>query len=60
MIQAIGRIRRAVTLLDGTALLFVHEARSEQRLETSPESCGIIVKLMIVNIFIKFGAGLTL
>jgi MFS family permease len=52
----------AVTLLGGIPLLFVHEVRSERKREArfSLESRGIIAKFMIVNIFVGFGAGLTI
>jgi len=51
-----------VTLLGALPLLFVHEVRSERsgRARFSLKSRGIIAKFMLVNIFIGFGAGLTI
>jgi len=51
-----------VTLLAGLPILFVHEVRSERkgRAKFSLESRGVIAKFMLVNIFIGFGAGLTI
>ena len=51
-----------ITLLAAIPLLFVHEARTEHKREAkfSLKSRGIIAKFMIVNIFIGFGAGLTI
>jgi len=51
-----------VTLLAGVPLLLVHEIRREAktRARFSLESRGIIAKFMLVNIFIGFGAGLTI
>jgi MFS family permease len=57
--MAVGAL---VTLLPAVPLLFVHEVRSERkgRARFSLESRGIIMKFMLVNIFIGFGAGLTI
>ncbi|MGB9022190.1 MAG: MFS transporter [Candidatus Bathyarchaeia archaeon] len=57
--MAVGAL---VTLLPAVPLLFVHEVRSERkgRARFSLESRGIIAKFMLVNIFIGFGAGLTI
>jgi MFS family permease len=51
-----------VSLLSGAPVLFVREVRSERksRARFSLESRGIITKFMLVNIFIGFGAGLTI
>lgn len=51
-----------VTLLSGVPLFFVHEVRSERkgRARFSLESRGVISKFMLVNIFVGFGAGLTI
>jgi MFS family permease len=51
-----------VTLAGGVPLLFVHEGRSERkgRARFSLESRGIIAKFMLVNVFVGFGAGLTI
>jgi len=60
--QATMGIGGLVTLLAGVPLLFVHEVRSERKsgARFSLESRGVIVKFMLVNIFIGFGAGLTI
>ena len=57
--MAVGAL---VTLLPAVPLFFVHEVRSERkgRARFSLESRGIIAKFMLVNIFIGFGAGLTI
>ena len=57
--MAVGAL---VTLLPAVPLLFVHEVRSERkgRARFSLESRGVIMKFMLVNIFIGFGAGLTI
>jgi len=59
MTMAVGGI---VTLLAAAPLLFVREVRGESknRSRFSFESRGIIAKFMLVNIFIGFGAGLTI
>jgi len=59
MTMGVGGI---VTLLAAAPLLFVHEVRGESknRARFSFESRGIIAKFMLVNIFIGFGAGLTI
>ena len=51
-----------VTLLGAAPVLFVHELRGDRkgRARFSLESRGIIAKFMVVNIFIGFGAGLTI
>jgi MFS family permease len=51
-----------VTLAGGVPLLFVHEGRTERkgRARFSLESRGIIAKFMLVNVFVGFGAGLTI
>jgi len=57
--MAVGAV---VTLLSAVPLFFVHEVRSERRgrARFSLESRGVIAKFMLVNIFIGFGAGLTI
>lgn len=57
--MAVGSV---VTLLSAVPLFFVHEVRSERRgrARFSLESRGVITKFMLVNIFIGFGAGLTI
>lgn len=57
--MAVGGI---VTLLAVVPVLFVHEVRNERKggSRFSLESRGIITKFMLVNIFIGFGAGLTI
>ena len=59
MTMGVGGI---VTLLAAAPLLFVREIRSgsKNRARFSFESRGIIAKFMLVNIFIGFGAGLTI
>ena len=61
-LQGTMGIGGAITLLAGIPLLFVHEARTDRKREArfSLKSRGIIAKFMIVNIFIGFGAGLTI
>ncbi len=51
-----------VTLLGGLPVLFIREVRNERRGRSrfSLKSRGVIVKFMLVNIFIGFGAGLTI
>jgi MFS family permease len=51
-----------VTLLGGAPVLFVHEVKSERKDKSrfTLESRGIITKFMLVNIFVGFGAGLTI
>ena len=51
-----------VTLLSAVPLFLVHEVRSGRRgrARFSLESRGVIAKFMLVNIFIGFGAGLTI
>ncbi len=60
--QATMGIGGLVTLLAGVPLLFVHETRSERKsgARFSIESRGVVAKFMLVNIFIGFGAGLTI
>jgi MFS family permease len=60
--QATMGIGGLVTLLAGVPLLFVHEVRSKRKsgARFSLESRGVIAKFMLVNIFIGFGAGLTI
>ncbi len=61
-LQGTMGIGAAITILSGIPLLFVHEARADRKRETrfSLKSRGIIAKFMIVNIFVGFGAGLTI
>jgi len=61
-LQGTMGIGGVVTLLGGIPLLFVHEAQSGRKREAKfrLESRGIIAKFMVVNIFIGFGAGLTI
>jgi MFS family permease len=51
-----------VTLLAAVPVLFVHEVRSGRkgRSRFSMESRKVITKFMLVNIFVGFGAGLTI
>ena len=51
-----------VTLLGAAPVLFVHEVRSgrKEKNRFTLESRGIITKFMLVNIFVGFGAGLTI
>lgn len=51
-----------VILLGGAPVLFVHEVKSERKDKSrfTLESRGIITKFMLVNIFVGFGAGLTI
>jgi len=60
--QATMGIGGLVTLLAGVPLLSVHEVRSERKsgARFNLESRGVIAKFMLVNIFIGFGAGLTI
>lgn len=61
-LQGTMGIGGVITVLAGVPLLFVHEVRAGQKREArfSLKSRGIIAKFMIVNIFIGFGAGLTI
>mgnify|MGYP002153769202 CR=1 FL=1 len=61
-LQLTMAVGAAVTILSAIPVLFIHEVRSEQkgRARFSFESRGIIAKFMLVNIFIGFGAGLTI
>jgi len=61
-LQATMAVGAVVTLLSAVPLFFVHEVRSERtgRARFSLESRGVITKFMLVNIFIGFGAGLTI
>lgn len=51
-----------VTLLGAAPVLFVHEVKSgrKEKNRFTLESRGIITKFMLVNIFVGFGAGLTI
>ena len=59
MTMVIGGV---VTLLAAIPILFVHEVRSDRkgRSRFSLESRKVILKFMFVNIFVGFGAGLTI
>lgn len=60
--QATMAVGGAVTLLGGAPVLFIHETRSESKGKSrfTLESRAIITKFMLVNIFVGFGAGLTI